>query len=96
MSIPNPKIVLTKISETTESASFEKYVRDSAGNHEPESMNCTPYAIEIPFARKNDRSIDAPINPMLYSAVNQGYPMVLLPEDFAHPVQENPPYTPAT
>jgi hypothetical protein len=82
MSIPNPKIVLSKISETTESASFEKYVRDSAGNHEPESMN--------------DRSIDAPINPMLYSEVNQGYPMVLLPEDFAHPVQENPPYTPAT
>jgi hypothetical protein len=38
----------------------------------------------------------APIQPMIHSAVNQGYPMVLLPEDFAHPVQENPPYTPAT
>jgi hypothetical protein len=39
-------------------------------------------------------SISAPINPVIHSAVNQGFPVVLLPEDFPIPVQENSPSVP--
>jgi hypothetical protein len=39
MNIPNPKIVLAKISETNGSASFSMYTRDSSENQKVMGMN---------------------------------------------------------
>jgi hypothetical protein len=60
-------------------------------------MHCTPYVIgPIPFMKNKDRSINAPINPMIYAAVEQGFPIILLPEVSSALIQENPPSTPPT
>jgi hypothetical protein len=45
-------------------------------------------------ANYKGRSINAPINPMIYSAVDQGFPIVLLSEVSSSHVQENPSSTP--
>jgi hypothetical protein len=61
----NPKIVLAKISETTGSASFSMYIRDSRGDHKVASPHCTPHIIgPIPFAtvREHDSSENNPAN----------------------------------
>ena len=61
MSIFNPEIVVTKVSEITGSASV---------------------------------SVNATIKPTMHSAVNQGFSIALLPDDFSLPDQENPPSVP--